>query len=126
MVPPSFKVNNATKAITVPANGHAGLSFQISTPTTYTDATFPVIGELSYEYNGTHYAQMGSAALVFGSAGISKPIGNGIGLIGWALVIVIIVILILIIISLFMKKRGEGEAHHHHHVHHESAPEGPK
>ncbi len=112
VVPPSFSVKNATMPITVVANGRAGLSFDIVSPT-YTDASFPVIGELSYEYNGTHYAQMASAALVFGHGGSAKVAG-GMGLVGWILVVIIVVILVWIIASLLLKRRKELGRHHHH------------
>ena len=87
------------KTLTVAPNGNAGLSFDIATPA-YTDASFPVIGELSYEYNGTHYAQMASAALVFGSAGSAGAPTAGMGAVGWALVAIVVVILVLIAASI--------------------------
>jgi hypothetical protein len=108
VVPPSFSVKNSTKPITVGADGRAELSFDIISPA-YTDASFPVIGELSYEYNGTHYAQMGSAALVFGSVGGPSAKGGGIGLMGLILAAVVIAILVLIIASLVLRHRGSAK-----------------
>jgi hypothetical protein len=107
VVSPAFSVKNGTRAVTVRADGHTELYFNITTPS-YNDATYPVIGELSYEYNGTHYAQMGSAPLVFGSGGIQTANtggGGGIGLTVWILAAVVAVIVILIAASLLMRRR---------------------
>jgi hypothetical protein len=124
VVPPSFSVKNATKAVTIGADGHSSVYFNIVSPT-YTQASFPVIGELSYEYNGTHYAQMGSAALIFGSGGVAKSSG-GIGLIGWILIVVVIIILVLIVVSVLVR-RGKGRKENQHQVHnHENAAEEGK
>ncbi len=111
VVPPTFTVQNPDKAVTVEANGHTALYFTIAAPS-YTDASFPIIGELSYEYNGTHYAQMASTALVFGAGGSTRGVG-GLGPIGWALAAIIVVILVLIIASLVRGARkgaGHGKA----------------
>lgn len=100
VIPPVFSVQAKTKAVTVAPDGKAGTVFNITTPN-YNDASFPVIGELSYEYNGTHYAQMGSAAIVFGSGGSTS--GGGLSITMWALLGIIIVILILIVVSLLKR-----------------------
>jgi hypothetical protein len=110
VVPPSFTVVNSTKAITVGADGHAGLYFDLVSPK-YTDATFPVIGELSYEYNGTHYAQMASAALVFGSGASPSNSGGGFGIVGLILAVIIVAIVALIVVSLIVgRRRGANDA----------------
>lgn len=107
VVPPSFSVKNSTtKAISVPADGKAKASFNVVTPS-YTSASFPVIGELSYEYGSSHYAQMASSAIVFGSGGSSVPAqGNG-EFILWVLAIIIVIILALIVVSLLMRTRSK-------------------
>jgi hypothetical protein len=106
VVPAAFKVSNPTKAIQVAPNGKAGIYFDVVAPS-YTDASFPLIGELSYEYGSSHYAQMASAALVFSSGGAAGS-GGGIGLVGWGLVVIVIIILALIAVSIFVRVKGKG------------------
>ena len=107
VVPPGFSVQNATKTVTVDSGRSAALHFDIASPA-YNDASFPIIGELSYEYNGVHYAWMASAALVFGSTGAvgGGNGGSGMGLAGWIVGVVVVVIVVLIMVSIFQKRSG--------------------
>ncbi len=103
VVPPEFTVKNSTKALTIAADGKASTYFDIITPS-FSDASFPVIGELSYEYNNNHYAQMANGALTFG-AQVATTSGGGLGPVLWALVIIVIIVLVLIVISLILRFR---------------------
>ena len=101
VVPPGFKASDPQRAAMVSAGGSSLLRFQISSPS-YTGASFPVTGELSYSYNGIHYAQVASAAIAFGSGAT----GGGIGLSGWVFIAMIVIILVLIAASLVLNRRG--------------------
>jgi hypothetical protein len=120
VVPPSFSVKNATKAVTIAPDGKASVTFDVVTPN-YNDASFPLIGELSYEANSTHYAQMASAALVFGSP-VTTTGGGGIGLVTLVLIIIIVVILVLIAVSFYLRMNAH-KGHEHHRQHHEKKAE---
>lgn len=116
VVPPSFSVKNATKAVTITPDGRASVTFDVVTPN-YNDASFPLIGELSYEANSTHYAQMASAALVFGSPVTTTS--GGIGFVTLILIIIIVVILVLIAVSFYLRMNA-----HKRHEHHEKKAKG--
>jgi hypothetical protein len=121
VVPPEFTVKNATKALTIAADGTASTYFDIVTPS-FSDASFPVIGELSYEYNNNHYAQMANGALTFGAA-VATTSGGGIGPVTWILIIIVVVVLALIVASLLMRiKRPKRDYAHLHKQ--ENKPEG--
>ncbi len=107
VVPPGFKVANSTEVVNVPSNGKADVYFDVASPS-YTDASFPLTGELSYEYQGYHYAQIASAAIVFGSSGTGGGSGIlGIGIVGLALIAIVVVILALIVLSVIFRRKGK-------------------
>ncbi|MDE1865490.1 MAG: hypothetical protein KGH94_02535 [Candidatus Micrarchaeota archaeon] len=109
VVPPGFTVAESERQVDIAPNGRGTVYFDVTTPS-YTDASFPLSGELSYWYNGSHYAMMSSVPLVFGPSGISNGGLGGMGVVGLALIAIVVIIVALIALSIAMKARRGGKS----------------
>lgn len=107
LAPNGFRVQNPSANITVPKYSNVVRSFNVSIPN-YTSATFPVLAELSYMYDGIHYSGISTAIVTFG-ASPEGPGGSKTSLINLAFAIFAIVIIVLIAASLIHGKMGKGK-----------------
>ena len=96
LVPPSFGLPNPTSSITINGSKSVSLHFALKPPS-YTDASFPLLTELSYFYKGVHYSALGQAIATFGPAGQS----NSPNLITIGFIVLAAIFIILIVVSLF-------------------------
>jgi uncharacterized membrane protein len=79
------------------------MSFKVTTPA-YTGASFPIAVDISYTYDGIHYAKIAESSITFGGA---KTYGFSLSLL--VIGAVVILLLLLIIVSV-VKKRTASRA----------------
>ncbi len=97
-VPSSFSVNSSYSNVVIGPYMQKAVSFNITLPK-YTEASFPVAVDVSYESNGEHYATNAEMYFLFGGSS-----HNGFDLAIIAMAAVVIILMLLIIFSVLKKR----------------------
>jgi hypothetical protein len=106
VLPNGFYTSEPQRNLSIAPYGEKNLSFNVTLPD-YGSATLPAAVELSYVYDGLHYAYFSTTSIVFSDK--TAP-NHSISLLNIAFAAVIAALICLIIISFVFKRKGARNA----------------